>query len=186
MFSGWIIPLLCAVPMAFLLLGGGCSSKLPPGMPKLYPAEVVVTFDNGTPVADATVSFHPAEGTNIGGSWFIAAATDAQGKGAILTQGKYSGLPIGQYQVTVVAFVVEGEEKVLPLPPDATREQMENHRLAMANAGLKTRYAIIDQTYSTPEKTPLPVVESKKSNNLFDLKVGKPARRRIRPGAPDR
>lgn len=94
-----IFPFDRVIPLAILsvlaAVSGGCGPKLPENLPALQPCTVLVTMD-GAPLAGAIVSLSPDSG-----QWYANGITDAAGKVAIKTQGKYPGAAAGPYKVLV-------------------------------------------------------------------------------------
>lgn len=150
----------------------GCGPKLPHGMPKLYPTTILVQYDDGKPLAGATVVFYAVDPTRTGKTWVHAGNTDAQGKAALMTQGKYHGIPAAAYNVTVTKFIHEGKEPTEP-GPQATAKELANYRKALKSSDAMKRYLVVDVDYNDPQKTPLRNVETKAEANNLELKVGK-------------
>ncbi len=88
----------------------GCSKgpKKPDDLPKLYPATVKVVYDDGTPVAEATVTLVTADGKSS--PWNLTGITDAKGVLVLKTNGNWDGTPAGDYQGMVVKEISEQEE----------------------------------------------------------------------------
>ena len=95
----------------------GCGTKLPPGMPKLYPVTVTVTFDDGKPVDNANVTFRLTEPV-LPQTWLHAGTTDAEGKVKLMTEGGYAGIPAGKYSVTIEKFETEKQDTSVAAPSD--------------------------------------------------------------------
>jgi len=89
----------------------GCSKgpKKPKDLPKLNPTTVTVTYDDGTPVDNATVVLRLAQSTG-GRTWNVAGTTDATGKVALKTDGNWDGIPAGEYEGMVTKEVSDVEE----------------------------------------------------------------------------
>jgi hypothetical protein len=84
--------------MACLLLFPGCNGqKLPPGMPKLYPASITVMQD-GKPLAGAEIV---VINTDPSTNWSAGGGTDKNGVVKLRTMGQYDGAPVGKYKVGV-------------------------------------------------------------------------------------
>lgn len=92
---------LLLVTVAAMTFLGGCGSSEEEG-PELAPVTGVVTY-NGSPLADASVTFDPESGPGAG------AATDANGKFELRT-GNRDGAVVGTHKVAVLA---EEEETYL-------------------------------------------------------------------------
>ncbi len=77
----------------------GCNSG--PPLPKTVPAEGIVTLD-GTPVADATITFIADTGT-----YNASAVTDKDGKFAMKAFEEKTGAVPGSYKVAINKTIVE-------------------------------------------------------------------------------
>ena len=84
----------------------GCSKgpKKPADLPKLNPTTIVVKYDDGTPVADATVMLRLAQSTGAR-TWNLTGVTDATGSLELMTDGNWLGAPAGEYQAAVTKEV---------------------------------------------------------------------------------
>jgi len=87
----------CFIPGCFLLLSGCGGQKLPPGIPKLYPATITVIQD-GNPLAGAEVV---VISTDPSMNWSSGGVTDKNGVVKLRTMGQYDGVPLGKYKVGV-------------------------------------------------------------------------------------
>ncbi|MDR2440945.1 MAG: carboxypeptidase-like regulatory domain-containing protein [Planctomycetaceae bacterium] len=93
----------------FLPVFSGCRQQRPEGMPATVPCQITV-LKNGVPLAGIDVSLHLPEGN---GTLSFMALTNAQGIARIQTHSvsyKESGVPVGNYKVTI--------DKPVQLPPD--------------------------------------------------------------------
>lgn len=135
----------------------GCSKgpKKPADLPTLYPTTITVVYDDGTPVADATVALRPAGGGNT--QWNVTGTTDAQGKLVCKTNGNWDGAPAGSYEAMVMKEVVEMEE-----PTEAG-----------GSGAIKSRTNCVDTKFANPKTSGL-TVEVKEGDNQVELKVGEP------------
>lgn len=80
----------------------GCGEKLPKGMPKPVPCEIVVTQE-GKPLAEAIIGLSPADDAK----WDAVGKTDAAGKAVVFTMDKYQGAVPGKYKVTVTKTEID-------------------------------------------------------------------------------
>ena len=88
----------CAAILALFTLG--CrTEKLPDGMPPLVKFSVTVTQE-GIPLPGAVVQFQ-----NERLAYIIDGITDERGVADLKTEGKYHGIPAGQYKITVVKLI---------------------------------------------------------------------------------
>ncbi|GHT27924.1 hypothetical protein FACS18942_07840 [Planctomycetales bacterium] len=141
----------------FILLLSGCGGvERPADMPQLYPCEITVTAE-GTPLAGATIGLYSAVPDF---KWTIGGLTNEQGKAVVTTHGKYSGVPAGEYTVTV--------EKLEPEPYDAEKPP----------AQIKI-YTLTNPEYTDKDKSPLKLtVQKKKTSESVD--TGKPIKAVLR------
>lgn len=96
----------------------GCASEKDDGRPRRTPVIGEVTL-NGTPLAEATVTFHP-----IGHSYAAVGLTDKKGKFALTTlDGNDGAIPgmfgvtISKYDFTHTASVENGDGTITEFPP---------------------------------------------------------------------
>jgi hypothetical protein len=138
----------------------GCSENKPDGLPKLQPVTLRFTLD-GQPCGGASVHLIPQDEN----PWAVGGSTDSSGTIVLKTHGKYSGVPVGKYKITVSK--VERED-VGEAPKSMFDQQPE-----------PVMYNLIDPVYSNPEKTSLEieVIQGKKISESFDL--GKKVRVKI-------
>ena len=150
----------------FVVLGlaAGCGPKLPDGMPALYPTEITITVD-GQPVENALVSAFPASATF---TWPIGGKTDASGKVALMTDGKYSGAPEGELTVCVIKNRdVHGETFNTPKPTDSYDSARAWERKVTSE--LQT-FRVVGVDYNAKETSPLKMTIKKGSNaETFDI-----------------
>ncbi|MDD3586265.1 MAG: carboxypeptidase-like regulatory domain-containing protein [Thermoguttaceae bacterium] len=147
----------------------GCGEKLPPGMPKLYPAKMTVTYEDGKPIEKALIILI-ADGGTGNASWSHTGNTDASGGAEIFTQGKYKGLPAGKYKVTVSKTVSEGE----PMPGEPTDEESAKRYDAWKKSANKEKvFKVISPEFEDGSKTPLSITVEAKGAQTFEVKAGK-------------
>jgi len=89
------IPLLLLV---FVTLSAivGCGKSKPPGMPKLYPCELTIQYEDGSLVEAATVMMLPLEGR-----WYANGTTNSMGRVKMYTLGEFAGAAAGEFKITV-------------------------------------------------------------------------------------
>ncbi|MDR2641589.1 MAG: hypothetical protein LBC74_02220 [Planctomycetaceae bacterium] len=140
------------IVVLFSLVLFGCGENKPDGLPKLQPVTLRFTLD-GQPCDSASVHLIPQENS----PWVVGGSTDTTGTVVLKTHGKFSGVPIGKYKITVSK--VERED-VGELPKNMYDPQPET-----------VMYNSIDPDYSNPEKTSLEidVIQGKKISESFDL-----------------
>ena len=76
------------------LVASGCGPKTPDGMPPLQPTTLTVTQE-GSPVADATITLKSIDGSN---NFTSGGTTGANGVATLVTHGQYKGVPVGKYK----------------------------------------------------------------------------------------
>lgn len=147
----------------------GCSDRKPPGLGKLYPVKTIVKFSDGTPVNGASVIFHAVKLAGGEKVWSHAATTDTNGTAMIFSDGRYPGVPVGSYSVTVTKIVVDA--KLPPSAPTNTEEQRAYDQY-MRSGHKSERYSLIADMYALPDETPLAVEVKPRKENTVILDVG--------------
>ena len=90
------IALVVSLGVLSLLLG--CSSEnRPPGMPKLYPASILITQE-GQPLEGASVILVCVDESI---RWLVSGQTNRDGVARLVTHGQFSGAPAGKFKVCV-------------------------------------------------------------------------------------
>ncbi|UUO08853.1 carboxypeptidase-like regulatory domain-containing protein [Blastopirellula sp. J2-11] len=129
--------------LASLILGCNRGPALPANLPPLTACTLQIQYKQ-TPVTEATVTLIPAHG-----DWVGVARTDATGKAVVQTQGRYDGVPAGDYSITVTKY-----EPVTDLPPDpATPEEDAASTLSASHQS--KRKSLVPEKYTKPETTDL-------------------------------
>ena len=145
--------------VAFLCLSSlvGCSKgpKKPADLPKLNPTTIVVKYDDGTPVADATVMLRLAQSTGAR-TWNLTGVTDATGSLELMTDGNWLGAPAGEYQAAVT--------KEVPLT-----EPSDEPGAAEKLLGVTREVATV---YNNPNTSGLTAVIKDGETNVIELNVG--------------
>ena len=100
---------LALVCVCALALGCQKGPKKPSDLPALQPTTITVTYDDGSPVDEATVVLRLAQPTG-GRTWNVVGVTDATGKAVMKTDGNWDGVPAGDYQGMVTKEVSDIEE----------------------------------------------------------------------------
>jgi len=136
----------CFFVLATLFCFGCGGEKLPPGMPKLYPATITVTQD-GQPLAGAEVILL---NTDPSTSWSAGGMTDQNGVIKLRTLGRYDGAPAGKYRVAVEK--IERPNITLPeeMPTDP-EERKEYNRLAKELAD--NTFYVVDPKFGLDQTT---------------------------------
>ena len=138
----------CLCVFVFLLFAGCGGDKLPPGIPKLYPATLTVIQD-GKPLAGAEIimiNVDPAI------NWSAGGVTDQNGVLKLRTQGRYNGAPAGRYKVAVEK--TEIPDIVRPEEPSNSEEMTEYNRIIREIR--ENTFHVVDQKFGM-EKTKLEV-----------------------------
>lgn len=135
----------------------GCSkTKLPEGMPKLYPCALTIHYADGSAVDGATVGLYPADS----GQWPGGGVTDKNGVVQAKTNGTYNGIAEGKYKVTV---------SKKEIPPIEAAKSMEE---AMSRTTPQP-VILVAPIFSDSQTTPLEV-EIKQGKFSATLEVNKP------------
>ncbi|MDR2643312.1 MAG: carboxypeptidase-like regulatory domain-containing protein [Planctomycetaceae bacterium] len=165
--------LLVVVTGSFFLMFASCGNEpIPKGMPKLYPARIIV-LQEGKPLNGATIILVNIE--NLQTPWTVGGLTDGNGICKLKTLGKFNGVPIGKYKVTVEKNVIqESETSKLPIPTDPqAREEYY--------AKIRTEEKFYDRVnlkYKSPTTTDLEIeIVGSKNEKTFD--VGKEIKQKV-------
>jgi hypothetical protein len=138
----------------FLVLSGCSQTEYPKDLPRLYSGTIMITQQN-VPLADASVFLTPTDGNK----WNAGGTTDANGQAVLYTHGKYKGIAVGVYKVTVDKYEVEPEK------PNAEAIYRKTGNYPVPDA-----YSFVDLKYTDLNKTPLEVIISEKNRSFsFDL-----------------
>ena len=136
-----------------LLVFAGCSSG--DGLSGLYKCEGTVNH-NGSPVAEASVTFHP---DSSGDARVAGGSTDAQGKFIVTTLKPGDGLYPGTYKVTVVKYEEYG--------PEAPPTKGDDGEVIPGGRAVKN---VLPGKYAKAETSGLTATIEKKKNTIaFDL-----------------
>lgn len=138
------------VPILFFLsLASGCGPHLPDGMPPLQPLSLMVTQE-GEPLSGASVSLFSTDNSH---SWTSGGMTSPDGTLNVFTHGKFNGIPMGKYKVTVDCVASD-----LPAPKDATMEELDAHNRK------HPAFRIVPMSYTDKNTTPLEIEVAKGKN----------------------
>ncbi|EAQ79665.1 carboxypeptidase-like regulatory domain-containing protein [Blastopirellula marina] len=129
--------------LASLTLGCNRGPALPENLPPLTACTLQIQYKQA-PVSEATVTLIPSQG-----NWVGVGRTDASGKAVVQTQGRYNGVPAGDYTVTVTKYEPEAD-----LPPDPTSPE-EDAALAQSASRPNKRKALVPEKYTKSETTDL-------------------------------
>ena len=161
-------PLLPVFFIASLLqLVIGCrGEKLPPDLPKLYPTSLVFVQES-VPLEGANVILLPKDQNS---RWSAAGVTDSSGKVEFFTEGRYRGVPEGEYQLIVSKVFTEpsqylGKER----PADVDRQTWDG---LIAGERLNS-YHLVDTTYGARRTSPLELSVGPKQPKDRQIDVGK-------------
>ncbi|MDR0610637.1 MAG: hypothetical protein LBG58_11040 [Planctomycetaceae bacterium] len=160
-----------SIPLVFI----GCSEKLPPDMPRLYPLTFTVIQD-GKPLDKAVVELIRKDSQS---KWGGTGLCDASGKAEIYTQGKYKGVPAGTYSIIVTKHFTEPSKyEGQPIPdPAVDLTAYENWMRALDSEDL-TSYNLVELKYGSVDTTPFSI-EVGKGEKTQPLDVGKAVRLKI-------
>lgn len=137
----------------------GCNGeKRPDGFPDIYPCEVRLTQEN-KPFANATIILK-SDRPELD-RWSIAGITNEEGIARLTTNGKFSGVPEGDFIVTINKEEIEyGPEKKIDGEMVKTNPK---------------KFRCVEKIYTDPTTSPLKIKIEKKKNK-FDLDAGKKER----------
>jgi hypothetical protein len=152
---------------AFLLgviamLIAGCGEKLPDGMPKPVPCEIIVTQE-GAPLEGALVSLQPSDE----GKWSAVGKTDATGKAIVFTMDRYRGAVPGQYKVLVTKTETE-----------QSRGPVSSDDVAAGRSTSLASFDLVEEQYGNPITTPLEI-EVAKGTVTYPVDAGKAVRNKL-------
>ena len=143
--------------LCIAIMGCGSAPQRPEGFPPLYAVELTITQE-GTPLAEASVTFHPMDSSQ---KWSSGGRTDEKGIVKIVTHGQFQGVAKGKYKITVDKLAYE--------PPD---------NKALSPSGFPRypdkQFALVEAVYRHKELTTLEIDVQGKTQQTIDL--GKPVR----------
>lgn len=164
---------LMVLPLVFVsVVSLGCKAKLPPGMPKLYPVTVTLTFDDGKPVDNASVKFRLTDPV-LPQTWLHAGTTNSEGIVELMTEGGYRGIPAGKYSVTIEKFETEMKDVTSVA---AQSDQRSGPPPMPAPGTVVPRFQLVEDIYLDHTKTPLKNIEVEEGKNNLTLTAGKEQR----------
>jgi hypothetical protein len=143
------------------MLIAGCGEKLPDGMPKPVPCEIIVTQD-GTPLEGALVSLQPSGD----GKWSSVGKTNATGKAAVFTLDRYKGAVPGKYKVVVSKTETE------------SRGPVSSDDVAAGRSTSLASFDLVEEKYGNPITTPLEI-EVVKGTVGYPVDAGKAVRNKL-------
>lgn len=152
-----------------LFLGGCGGEKIPPGMPKPVPCDVVVIQDD-KPLGGAMVRLRSVDGA----SWTAMGLTDDAGKATLYTMDRFKGAVPGKYKALVTKRDYEPGDPIPNLRPGEipTPEMTQGLRPAVS-------FSLVEEQYGSLETTPLEIEVSKKTRK-HTIDVGKAVRIKIK------
>ncbi|HBT78069.1 MAG TPA: hypothetical protein DEB39_14365 [Planctomycetaceae bacterium] len=135
-------------------------------MPRLYSCEITVLAE-GKPLENATIAFHKNDVTAF--KWVVTSLTNASGKARMVTQGRYSGVPEGEYVITVTKLERDRKTPSVEITPD----NLTQYAIKSATVDV---YTWVDPVYREKDTTPLKItIDGKSLDRQFD--VGKSERK---------
>jgi len=164
--------LILLVCFSLCLNGCGNRQKLPDGMPKPYPTEIIIIQD-GKPLEGASIALNPAESSN---SWYAGGFTDANGKAVLQTLNRYDGVAPGKYYVIVTKRELDTNADITP--PDPATDPQGYSKFIEESARIRVpSYDLIDPKYGriSPTGETIDVVAGK---NEKSIDVGKAVRQK--------
>lgn len=157
-------PSLRAVLLLILLAGLSCRhDSRPDDLPKLTPCVLTLTQAQA-PLAGAIVNLYSRD-SHL--KWTISGITDASGRVALKTHGRFPGVPEGEYIVVVIKTEIEQ-----PIKPTVGADGTDVHP-----GGPLTHYHLVDPQYSDRKTSPLhQTVQGRSVQAAFEL--GAPVRQK--------
>jgi len=151
-----VVLLIFAVALALQAGCGGGGPHRPSDLPKLHPVNITIT-QGGTPLEGATVNLTSKTPATYGTA---TGATDSSGVAAMRTYG-FTGVPEGQYTVTVMKTAIEG-----------ATEQMDGNAKILVGGRI---YQYVDAQYQNAETSTLSIdIKAGTTNETLD--VGAPVK----------
>jgi hypothetical protein len=139
---------LLILSLCFLMIQGCGGSPKPDGFPIIYDCSITLTQE-GKPLTGADIILFSKDGQC---SWSVGGTTDSNGKAVIFTHGRFSGVPAGDFLVTVSKT-------------EAERYESGEVRTKPINV-----YTFVDKKFSDKSTTPLEITIPKgKIQQIFDL-----------------
>lgn len=149
----------------------GCGEERPAGMPKIYPATMTVTYDDGTPADGATVLLIAPKDSPATG-WTCGGTTGPDGTVELRTHGRFLGAPEGTFKVTVMRAIGEtGDPDPSTMTDEEYQKAMERFKASLTQT---VNYNMIEAEYGAADKTPLEITVEPKKGQKFTLTVGEP------------
>ena len=162
----------CLFVSSILLFSGCGGEKLPPGIPKLYPATLTVMQD-GKPLAGAEVIMINVDPST---SWSAGGVTDQDGVLKLRTMGRYMGAPVGKYKVAVQKIEVPDTKLPDEIPTDPAGAQEYNRLVRQIEAN---SFHVVDKKFALGVSEL--EVEITPSNLALTVDVGPAIRENVPP-----
>ena len=150
----------------------GCGEQKPKGMPNLQKVKIILTQE-GKPCEDAKIGLLPLGGDP---QWSSGGTTNAQGILEPVTHGKYKGMPVGKYRVTIDKSVGEGEP---PPPSPIDAESKKKFDAYIASGKTYKLFQVVPNTYRLRDSSPLEI-EVTENTNEFTLDIPESVKIEIR------
>jgi hypothetical protein len=162
--TGKLPAVLCFAALIPFIIGCG-GEKRPSDLPTTYPT-VLTVIQDGKPLEGASVNLLPKD-TNS--RWAASGITDSAGRVDFFTEGKYRGVPEGEYQVTVSKTTTEpskyeGQEKPADVDPITWSKTLA--------AEVRIGYRLVDPQYNSRNTTPLTLTVDPKQDENRQIDVG--------------
>ncbi|MGL4942674.1 MAG: hypothetical protein ACRC46_05740 [Thermoguttaceae bacterium] len=148
----------------------GCQSgPVPPeGFPALVSGVAITVTQEGSPLADASVTLVP-EDTSLS-RWPVMGKTDSNGVAVIATYGQFAGAPAGKFKV----LITKREYTPSKLPPPRADENIGDYQAALAKEVCPT-YDLVNPEFNSP-KTTSASIEISRASTKHAIDVGKAVR----------
>jgi len=165
------VALVCGALLPFVT---GCGVKLPTDLPKLYPTTLIIIQDD-KPLEDAAVQLLPKDPQS---RWAAAGRTDSSGKVEFFTEGRYRGVPEGDYQVTVSKIYTEPGRYFGQTRPDDIDKMTWDALVASEKDKIKSYY-LVDPVYDSKRTSSLELSVGPKQPKDRQIDVGKAFRKLV-------
>lgn len=149
-----------------LSLVAGCGPELPPTMPKLYKMKLRVHYSDDMPVANAQIKLLRHEPMPL--DWFIIGTTDKNGMLPLEIYGRFKGIPLGDYTVTINKKSESPSEFGDVPPADSSEYESWGRKRATEEREI---YNYVNDVYSDPETSDL-VLHIEKGKSYYEIDIG--------------
>lgn len=165
--------LFSALLLAVSLIVGCVGEPRPAGMPRLYPVSITVTQE-GEPLEGALLQLFAEDSANA--RWGPSGVSNSSGVATLFTEGKYKGVPLGEFKVVVTKS--EREPHPHPEWADLPYGDPNFQRYGAISRGLKT-FNYVELQYGSVADTPLSI-DITAGKKTYTIDVGKQSKTEVR------